>query len=220
MRATAVSRLRTIYRRIRRMGLRVVLRRQQERHHPHATLTVVADDLELVRLDWGRRKRRLEKAFWFSGSDLTKPPVSIGPFPPIPSPHGRRPRTPRSEGNWAAHSFFPRLVPFGLVRPSSITLCPNKSHMPRGGDAARHLSVVRPPSCKLTLFARTVSNPSRTNRRRYYAALRYGLDGTCRSLAPTTRHCTKPALMRTPSHETCDTTDRCIRNAPVLDSQL
>lgn len=73
---------------------------------------------------------------------------------PIPSPHGSRPRTPRPEGNWAT-SFFP------VWSHSSITVS--------------DLSVARPPSCKLTLFAMTVSSSSRTNRRRYYAALRYGL---------------------------------------------
>lgn len=102
----------------------------KERHHPHATSTVVARR-EVAPFGLGTKETEVGEPVLA----LTKPPVSIGPFPSIPSPHGRRPRTPRSEGNWATHSFFPAWSCSSTINrfaPTSLTCL----------EAARDLSVV------------------------------------------------------------------------------
>lgn len=75
--------------------------------------------------------------------------------------------------------------------------------MPRGREGPQRC---RPPSCKLTLFAMSVVSQICRGQTAavitlpfimdsFCSRLRWHLQSSCRSLAPTTRHCTKPALM-------------------------
>lgn len=96
----------------------------KERHHPHATSTVVEDEKASVWIgDQGNGGWRTR--FGSDQAPCLNWPISIHSIPAR--------KTAPHEGNCATHSFFP----FGLVRPPSTTSPQQVSHAsrPRGTSA-------------------------------------------------------------------------------------